>query len=376
MTPRSPDADLRALDDALDPDTTLRSLLLVLMSRLFTTRGLAVRVDEGIGRVEHVRGPVGVAEGDEIELVAGGETPARLAEMGIRVWLPLDHSGASIAWVGLGAKATGGDYEPSEIAFAQSLAKASAASIHAAEMARDLASTGRRLAGRAQELKTLFELSQAFGQALSRDAIVGRLGFALMGQLLVTRCAIALRQPDGSLEAVWTRGATAPEVPSELADLASPCEIDALDGWRWAVPLRAGTVSRGVALLGDRADGSDVEADFAASLAALAVGALETTDRVTERVERERTEQEMRLARQMQRGLLPASLPEVPGLDVASRWEPSRSVSGDTYELCPLTDADGQPDGRLLIAVADVVGKGVGGGASDGDASSGLPPDS
>jgi len=371
MTSRSPGADLRALDDALDPDATLRSLLLVLMSRLLTTRGLAVRADGVAGRVEHVRGPVGLAEGDTLqmaegELVDGSETSARLEDAGIAVWLPMEHGGVPVAWIGLGAKATGAAYAPSEIAFAQSLANASAASIHAAEMARDLAQTGRQLAGRAQELRTLFELSQAFGQALSSDAIVGRLGFALMGQLLVSRCSIALRQPsgrrsqpDGSLDAVWTRGASAPEVPSELADLASPSEIE-LDGWRWAVPIRAGTVSRGVALLGDRADGSDMEADFAASLAALAVGALETTDRVTERVERERTEQEMRLARQMQRGLLPAATPEVPGLDVASLWEPSRSVSGDTYELCPLTDANGQPDGRLLIAIADVVGKGVG----------------
>ena len=354
------DADLQALDDALDPNATLRSLLLVLMSRLLTTRGVAVRAVADGARVEHVRGPVGLVEGEDIELAEGSEAPARVQKAGIAVWLPLDHGDAPVAWIGLGPKATGEAYAPSEIAFAQSLAKASAASIHAAEMARDLALTGRRLAGRAQELKTLFELSQAFGQALSRDAIVGRLGFALMGQLLVTRCSIALRQPDGSLEAVWTRGALAPEVPNELADLASPGETETLDGWRWAIPLRAGTVSRGVALLGDRADGSEVEADFAASLAALAVGALETSDRVTERVERERTEQEMRLARQMQRGLLPASTPEVPGLDVAARWEPSRSVSGDTYELCPLTDASDQPDGRLLIAVADVVGKGVG----------------
>ena len=365
MTTRSPDTDLQALDDALDPDATLRSLLLVLMSRLLTTRGVAVRADGETRRVEYARGPVGLAEGEEIELAEaeqgdGSETPARLREAGIVVWLPLEHAGTAVAWIGLGAKATGVDYEPTEVAFAQSLARASAASIHAAEMARDLARTGRQLAGRAQELRTLFELSQAFGQALSTDAIVARLGFALMGQLLVSRCAIALRQPDGSLEAVWTRGASVPTVPDALADLESPCETDALEGWRWAVPIRAGTVSRGVALLGDRPDGAEVAGDFAASLAALAVGALETTDRVTERVERERTEQEMRLARQMQRGLLPAFTPDVPGLDVASRWEPSRSVSGDTYELCELTGMDGQPDGRLLVAVADVVGKGVG----------------
>ena len=356
------DADLRALDDALDPDATLRSLLLALMSRLLVTRGLAARrTDEGF-RIEHARGAIGLAEG-EVVAWEGGPAPARLREVGLDHVVPLTHASSTVAFVALGPKATGGAHDPAEIAFAQSLANASAASIRAAETARELADTGRQLAGRAQELRTLFELSQAFGQALDRDAIASRLGFALMGQLLVTRCSVALRQPDGSLGAVWTRGATPPAVPDELAALDGPSAVD-LGIWQWAVPLRAGDVSRGVALLGGRPDGSALATDFAASLAALAVGAFETADRVAERVERDRAEQEMRLARQMQRGLLPATLPDVPGLDVAARWEPSRSVSGDTYELCPLAGADGQPDGqpdgRLLVAIADVVGKGIG----------------
>ena len=352
------DADLRALDDVLDPDATLRSLLLALMSRLLVTRGLAARRAGGGFRIEHVRGATGLAEG-EVVAWDGGPAPAQLRAVGLDHVVPLTHASATVAFVALGPKATGGAHGPAEIAFAQSLANASAASIRAAETARELADTGRQLAGRAQELRTLFELSQAFGQALDRGGIAARLGFALMGQLLVTRCSVALRQPGGALEAVWTRGALPPAVPDALADLDGPSAVD-LGVWQWAVPLRAGDVSRGVALLGGRPDGSGLATDFAASLAALAVGALETADRVAERVDRDRAEQEMRLARQMQRGLLPAALPAVPGLDVASRWEPSRGVSGDTYELCPLVGADGEPDGRLLVAIADVVGKGIG----------------
>ena len=361
-------ADLDAFDDALDAEATLRSLLLALMGRLLTTRGFAARavgasVDGCVRyRVEHARGPISL-EGNLS--VRADDVPAPLREAGVALVLPLRHGGLPVGLVGLGPKATGAPYTPAEVAFAQSLANASAASIRAAEAARDLAETGHRLAARAQELRTLFELSQAFGSALDRDAIVARLGFALMGQLLVSRCAIALRRPDGALEVVWTRGGAAPLVPDVLADLSQPCEAaevegGGVEGWRWAVPLCAGAVSRGVALLGGRADGAALEADFAAALAALAVGALETADRVAERVERDRAEQEMRLARQMQRGLLPTTLPDVPGLDLAARWEPSRSVSGDTYELCPLLDAQGEPDGRLLVAIADVVGKGVG----------------
>ena len=71
------------------------------------------------------------------------------------------------------------------------------------------------------------------------------------------------------------------------------------------------------------------------------------------RVATEAAREEMRLAREIQRGLLPRTLPAVPGLDVAVRWRPSAAVSGDTY------DAGALADGRLVVAVADVVGKGL-----------------
>ncbi len=225
----------------------------------------------------------------------------------------------------------------------------------------DTPDTRRALASREQELRTLLELSQAFGRDLEPGAILARLGYALMGQLLVGRVAAFLRAADGRLERV---SGEAPDVPAALADLEAPAALDegplTEAGFAVAVPLRAGAVSRGVVLVGKRASGGPPDArafDFAAALAALAVGALETADRVSERVaERVATEQaaeEMRLARGIQTGLLPRTLPAVPGLDVAVRWRPSAAVSGDTY------DAHALPDGRLVVAVADVVGKGL-----------------
>ncbi|HEX8386640.1 MAG TPA: PP2C family protein-serine/threonine phosphatase [Rubricoccaceae bacterium] len=222
--------------------------------------------------------------------------------------------------------------------------------------------TRHALASREQELRTLFELSQAFGRALDGEAILNRLGFALMGQLFVTRVVVALREGADGLRVALARGvAAAPDVPASFADLAGPSALDAESalgraGFTAAVPLRAGDVSRGVVLLGPRASGAPLDAsgfDFAAALAALAVGALETADRVAERVAGERVAEEMRLARGIQLRLLPGVIPALPGLDVAVRWRPSRTVSGDTYDVAAVGG------GRLFVAVADVVGKGL-----------------
>ena len=70
-------------------------------------------------------------------------------------------------------------------------------------------------------------------------------------------------------------------------------------------------------------------------------------------VEKQRLEQEIATARQIQMRLLPVSLPVVPGYALAAGSTPSKQVGGDYFDFLPL------PDGRLGIAVADVSGKGI-----------------
>src|SRR5918997_2101754 len=69
--------------------------------------------------------------------------------------------------------------------------------------------------------------------------------------------------------------------------------------------------------------------------------------------ERERIEQELRVARLIQQTLLPKTLPELPGYDVAAYYQPAREVGGDFYDFLDLDD------GRLGLVVGDVTDKGV-----------------
>ena len=348
-------------DAALDLADPLGALALALMSRLQAPRAVAALWAGGALRVEAVKGRVGVAPGQALRDAADG-LPAELAEAGLVLAVPLRHLGEPVGLVALGPRLGGAPYTSAEVGLARSLASATAASLVARRAADGLAAANRQLAARAHALRTLFEAAQAFGRALDRGAIADQLALTLMGQLMVPRVAVALcDDDDGPLDTVLVRGGPPGlAVPRRLARLDAPAEVDAAlgdgalgDAWRWAVPLRAGDVTRGAVLLGPSA-GAAPDLDFAAALAALAVGALETADRVEERVERERLREEVRLAREVQARLLPDALPEVPGLDVAARWRPSRDVSGDTYDAVALGG------GRLLVAVADVVGKGIG----------------
>ena len=69
--------------------------------------------------------------------------------------------------------------------------------------------------------------------------------------------------------------------------------------------------------------------------------------------ERERIEQELRVARLIQHTLLPKSAPELEGHHIAVYYQPAREVGGDFYDFLDLED------GRLGLIVGDVSGKGV-----------------
>lgn len=58
-------------------------------------------------------------------------------------------------------------------------------------------------------------------------------------------------------------------------------------------------------------------------------------------------------ARQIQRALLPATMPTVAGCQVAARWTPASGIGGDCYDVIRFSET------RLAVSIADVVGKGL-----------------
>jgi len=75
-----------------------------------------------------------------------------------------------------------------------------------------------------------------------------------------------------------------------------------------------------------------------------------------ERSERQVTEMryDLSVARDIQRGLLPARPPRLAGFDIFGMNRPADQTGGDYYDWQPL------PDGKLAVALADVSGHGIG----------------
>jgi serine phosphatase RsbU (regulator of sigma subunit)/predicted ester cyclase len=68
---------------------------------------------------------------------------------------------------------------------------------------------------------------------------------------------------------------------------------------------------------------------------------------------RERIEQDLRVARSIQKASLPNKVPELEGWQIAPYYQPAREVGGDFYDFHYLSE------GRLGVVVGDATGKGI-----------------
>lgn len=69
--------------------------------------------------------------------------------------------------------------------------------------------------------------------------------------------------------------------------------------------------------------------------------------------QRERLEQELRVARIIQETLLPREIPSLSGWELAVHWQPAQEVGGDFYDFIQLSE------NHLGIIIADVTDKGI-----------------
>ncbi len=95
------------------------------------------------------------------------------------------------------------------------------------------------------------------------------------------------------------------------------------------------------------------EADFLEGLTLQAAVALENARNHERNLQWARVQQDMDAARNIQRSLLPQKLPDIPGYSVGFKSETCYEVGGDYLDIVE------QPDGSVLMAVADVAGKGL-----------------
>ena len=362
----------QALSGSSELYSFLGNLLLTAMGRLLVTRGIALLYDSG-ERKWHavvVKGIPKIKEGDYLELppltqdaVASGDAlPASLRSLGIHLLLPIREEREEVGAIALGSKLIGGYFEKTELEFVQSMVNMSAAAVRNSLIVEKLRQTNLDLDNTVQQLNTLFELSKEFNATVDRERVLKIFSFALMGHMVVQNHLFYLKRPENTFELV-SRGRTSAdaldlEFLSSVEDpvRAEPGDILDQNNMAIALPIQQQGSVHGVLCLGakmNRAPYNRKDIEFLYALGSLAVTSIQNAELVEERIARQRLEEELRMAREIQRNLLPASIPKIPGLEVATLALPSREVGGDYFDIVSITKD------RTLFMIADVTGKGA-----------------
>ncbi|MCC6397517.1 MAG: SpoIIE family protein phosphatase [Bacteroidetes bacterium] len=375
------------INASLDLRFILGHILLTLMGKLLSARALVLLADpDGKHRVEMTKGMPHELEGTVLDIPALPETiqhadrvhagRARwikfFRENDLQILIPLTSSNRPIGLLGFGKRLNKKPLRKREEAYLLSLASIAAAAIEKCHRIEELGLVNRKLDRKIQELNTLFELGKEFGLILDPDKLVRLLVLSLMGQVGVNRYLICLK--DGAelrIAASRLEGPTPqPELLAGLTKIKSGMRIEdivvtgasdprpvlgALD-LKVVIPMALQGQTKGFLLLGDKLSRDpfgQADFEFLSALSSLAITSLENARLFQEAIEKQRLEDELVIAREIQKGLLPSVLPAVPGIEIGAANFSSKQVGGDYYDVIPLDDH------RLILAIGDVSGKGT-----------------
>jgi sigma-B regulation protein RsbU (phosphoserine phosphatase) len=293
------------------------------------------------------------------------EWAAFFREFGIRIALPLTAPRGFVGLLGFGDRIGDRPYGEKEVEFLNSVSGIAATSLANGLMVSEIQEINQQLDRKVQQLNTVFDIGRELNTTIDRRTVGSILSFAVMGELMLHRCAVLLGD-GGCVKLLVAKGLAATPAPDPaLLHLAEPERLE--EGKRFAdlhraglallVPMRIHDETRGVLAVGPKLSGapfSDTDLEFLTTLGNQAMTSLENVRLFEEALEKQRMEEELRFAQNIQKDLLPQILPAPDGYRIAAVNIPSREIGGDYYDAIALSDT------VFGIAIADVSGKGAG----------------
>jgi len=364
----------RIINSSIDLDFILNNVLLTCLGKFLATRGLiALKENNQI----ILKGSKGLTQDliDRFPQVTAStnctDCPELLSFMelaNLKVAEKISSSDGCIGIVCLGEKLNKSDYTEDDVEFLGTILNISATAVQNSMVINELQKVNRQLDSRVQRLSSLFELSKEFGSFAESYRVVKLLVFSILGQFLVQKYAVLLFEKDevDILDSKFdneklislTQNYELHNVNDSLTkdDIRKKYEELFDLGIELIVPMQLQGKTRGLIMLGSRAGNSEFkinDIEYTYSIGNLAIISLENNRLFLEALEKQKMEEDLLIARDIQRNLLPSNLPEYDKYDIAALNVSSKQVGGDYYDVIPINDE------KFYIAIADVAGKGV-----------------
>ncbi len=381
----------QVLNASLNLRTVLNNLLLTPMGRMMISRGLVLVANEhGSFEVSVMKGLPRDLAGKRLfaeptidQPVFVQQIPDRdnviksfFAKLDIDLIVPITSNSGTVGLIGFGRKLGGVEFTPSEIEYLISLSNIASSAIANALMYQKLEHVNRQLDKKIQELKTIFEIGKELNATLETDRIVNLLIYAVMGELVVNRCFVFLKQED-EMRLFAARGVRVDEnihailgekrFLEQLSLTSTPIIVDETNlapelkllqeqQLKLVIPMQNQEETRGILIVGEKITQHDYENDeveFLSTLCNQAMISIENARLFEETLEKERIEEELSIAREIQQRLLPNQCPNTDKISIHGMNIPSRQVGGDYFDCVKLDE------NHLAVAIADVSGKGI-----------------
>lgn len=377
------------LNSSLNLKSILDNMLLTSMGKMMISKGIILLQKENdVFVVENLKGLDRAIIGKKVQIKDFFNTPVFIKEMsnewiqffqklGIMVLFPVSSNKKNLGIIGFGGKIANLEYSQAELDFLNSLSNIAATAIERGLIFQELNDVYRRLDRKYQELNTLFEISKELNSAaLDSNNILNLLIYAIMGEMVVNRCAILLRRDDrmelrlskgmGNIDEEISERLT-DNLQQKLCSLVAPMSILDPDcseyfkslleiNFQVLVPMRIQDENQGIIMVGPKIVKQEFRSDeleFLFTLGNQAMISLENARLFEEMREKERMEEELNIAREIQQRLLPKNLPKLDKFDIAAINVSSYQIGGDYFDCIKIDDT------HYGIAIADVSGKGV-----------------
>lgn len=379
----------KTLNSSLDLKTILDTVLLTPMGRMLIGKGMVLISEDGRAfAMATLKGLPTDLIGTTIEVDDFPAEPMFVRDVKSVTWraflekhdmelvIPIKYQTRNLGVISFGKKIVGKPFSDSEMEYLSSLSNIAASAVQNALTYEDMRRLNRRLDRKVQELNTLFEIGKELNATLETDKIVNLLAYAIMGEMMVQRCLIFLKEED-RIRLAASKGLRKEDESALIGDdkllaflatVQQPLAIEEddedseplhgllADRLVAVIPMRIQNETRGVVVLGEKITKQPFqsdELDFLTTLGNLSMISIENARLFEETLEKQRLEEELLIARDIQKRLLPKACPELENYALAAINLSSRQVGGDYYD-CIEMDRH-----RYALCIADVSGKGV-----------------
>ena len=123
-----------------------------------------------------------------------------------------------------------------------------------------------------------------------------------------------------------------------------------------SVPIQMSKKCHGVMVIVNKSGGGlfgDEDREILQMLLNFVAVAIDNSNMIKARLDQQKIDQEMDIARQIQETILPQDIDSFDGVDIGVAYYPAREVGGDFYDLIRVDDS------RFIVVIGDVSNKGV-----------------